>query len=156
MNKQIENNERIVLLDKERVLRFDFNALALAEEKTGRNLMTAEGWGFKPKLRDGQEADPLASEPKRFNSQDWKILVWSFLVSGTPEGEVPLTIEEVGKHLVPGKVSTDIQNTMWELYLSQYSYEEDKENSRPLQKDGAGGGPSAELTSISQKESSGG
>lgn len=123
------DGERVVTLDKERVLRLDFNALALAEEKTGRNLMSAEGW-------------------KGLTARDYRTLIWSCLVHEDPD----LTIEQVGASMRAGKSADAVTKALWELYLGDVVVDE---LTRPTASDGANGGPSPESTSVLATPSSG-
>jgi hypothetical protein len=68
-----------VTLDRERTLKFDFNALVAAEEKTGTNYL------FMPK--------------KGIGMKDVRALVWAGCLWEDPD----IAIEEVGKCLDPHK-----------------------------------------------------
>lgn len=62
-----------IKLDRERTICFDFNALALFEEATGRNLMESGGW-------------------EKFSAKDIRALLWA----GLRRDDSALTIEQVG------------------------------------------------------------
>lgn len=147
MNTPPIDSDRVVMLDRERHMRLDFYALALAEEKTGRNMLTGEGWGFQARDREG---NPTGEPAKRLNATEISTLIWACLVHEDPE----LTVEDVRKMLSLGKRSRDAQIALWELYAEQYE-PLDESKTRPTESDGAKDGPSPASTSVLAKSSSG-
>lgn len=81
-----------VTLDKVRHLKFDFNALALAEKETGKNLLKGAAW-----------ADMSASDIRAFL---WAGLLWE---------DSELTLGMVGSMIHPGNagdVGADLQSAV--------------------------------------------
>lgn len=78
-----------ITLDKVRHLKFDFNALALAEKETGKNLLKGEAW-------------------VDMNAGDIRAFLWAGLLWEDPQ----LTLETVGSLIHPGnagEVGKDLQ-----------------------------------------------
>jgi hypothetical protein len=114
----LAEGEQIVMLDIERVLRMDFNALAKAEEVTGKNMLNADTW------RD-------------MRATDYRALAWACMLDHYPD----ITIEQVGKLITPKKEPL-ISSALLTLYISEGAAPiDDKETvTAPFVKDGGGGG----------------
>lgn len=85
-----------VTLDKARHLKFDFNALALAEKETGKNLLQGGAWG-----------NMSAGDIRAFL---WAGLLWE---------DSDLTLEMVGSWLHPGnagEVGQELKNAFTKAF----------------------------------------
>lgn len=83
-------------LDKTRHLKFDFNALALAEKETGKNLLQGASW-----------LDMSASDIRAFL---WAGLLWE---------DSALTLEDVGSLIHPGnagEVGKSLENAFLKAF----------------------------------------
>jgi hypothetical protein len=96
-------------LDKVRHLRMDFNALAQAEEVTGKSFLNGIAW-------------------QGMTVKDYRALIWACLLHEDPE----LTLEAVGSMVHVGNVEyvTGCLAKLWEKSTP-------KEEGRPLAEEGA-------------------
>lgn len=113
------SDTRTVMLDKERTLRMDFNALAKAEEITGKNWMTAESW-------------------KTLSAKDYRALTWACLLDEDPS----LTLEQAGKLLTP-RNEKEVSDALLGMYIVQGSeaIDNEKEPIKDFPNGGGGGEP---------------
>lgn len=88
------SDERIVHLDIDRKFRMDFNALAKAEEATGKNFLSTELW------RD-------------LSARDYRALAWACMLDEDPS----LTLEQAGK-LITMRNEAVVTKALTELYVS--------------------------------------
>jgi hypothetical protein len=119
MNRVLEDGEKIVVLDRERRLRMDFNALARAEEVTGKSFLDAETW-------------------KNLKASDYRAIAWACLLDEDPS----LTIEQVGRLMTTGKRDNSLSQALLELYISDGSTPVDDKATSSLPKENAGEGGS--------------
>lgn len=107
---------RKVMLDKERTLRMDFNALAKAEEITGKNFNKAETW-------------------RNLSATDYRALTWGCLLD--EQGD--LTLEQVGKLLTPRNESA-VSKALLDLYIANSEPIDDAKTAEASFKNAGGGG----------------
>lgn len=86
-----------IILDKERRLLFDFNALAQMEKVTGKSFLSGELWD-------------------NLSATDVRALVWAGLLDEDPE----ITLEEVGKMLHMGNAMKMLEavKEAWDLSMT--------------------------------------
>ena len=83
----MDKSKHVINLDRERTLKYDYNALALAEKETGKNLLTDLG------------------SLRRLSITDLRSLLWAGLLHEDPE----LTVEAAGRLLKPSNTRAAIK-----------------------------------------------
>lgn len=120
-----KDGEKTVLIDGQpRVLRMDFNALAKAEELTGKNFVDPNTWA-------------------KLSATDYRALILGCLLSGgsyTPS----LTIDQVG-HFMTTKNERELGKAVFDLYISEAEGsaldDEKTEGEKDFKDDGGGAKP---------------
>jgi hypothetical protein len=115
---ELKDAERTVTLDRERTLRMDFNALAKAEELTGKNFIDAATW-------------------RSLSIRDYRALIFACLVHEDPA----LTLESVGQMVTP-RNERPVSDALMELYIGETAKPiDDAETAKaPFANAGGGGG----------------
>lgn len=86
--------EKTLTLDRERIMRMDFNALAEAEKVSGKNFLDAETW-------------------RSLSATDMRAIAWACLHVYDPS----LTLDQVGHMMLMS--SAEISDAVFELYMGQ-------------------------------------